>query len=120
LEKYKGTERPLPTGISNQKTNNYLKELCKLAELNEVIHVEKFRGVEKIDIKKEKWEMITCHTARRTFVTLALEKGIRAEIVMAMTGHKSYRTFKKYIRVTDNVMQVEMNRLWNQPVMKAV
>jgi site-specific recombinase XerD len=120
IEKYKANERPLPTGITNQKTNDYLKEICQLAGLDNIIHVEKFKGAEKLDIRKPKWQMISTHTARRTFVTLALEKGIRAEIVMAMTGHKSYRTFKKYIKVTDNVMQIEMQRLWNQPIMKIV
>jgi site-specific recombinase XerD len=114
LEKYKHTGKPLPTGISNQKTNDYLKEIAELAFIDDIVSVEKFKGAQKVEIRKPKWQMISCHTARRTFVTLALEKGLRAEIVMAMTGHKSYRTFKKYIKVTDNVMKVEMNRLWNE------
>ena len=78
------------------------------------------RGSKKIEICKAKHDLISSHAARRTFVTLALEKGIRAEIVMAMTGHKSYRTFKKYIKVTDNIMKVEMNRLWNENKLVAV
>ena len=87
--------KPLPTGISNQKTNEYLKEIARLAEVNEMTTIEKFNGSKKITITKPKSELISSHTARRTFVTLALEKGIRAEVVMAMTGHKNYKTFKK-------------------------
>jgi site-specific recombinase XerD len=115
LKKYeiRKDERPLPTGITNQKTNDYLKEIGEIAELNEEIVMEKFSGAKKIVLKKLKWQILTTHTARRTFVTLALEKGIRAEVVMAMTGHKSYKVFKRYIKITDNVMHLEMNRVWN-------
>lgn len=116
LSRYVGyyQDRPLPTGITNQKTNEYLKELGKAAGLEEMITMEKFSGSNKIIVQNKKWELITTHTARRTFVTLALEKGIRAEVVMAMTGHKSYKTFKRYIKISDKVMQLEMNRVWNK------
>lgn len=112
--------RPLPTGISNQKTNEYLKEIGEVAELNELITLEKYKGSKKVIISKPKYKLLSTHTARRTFVTLSLEKGIRAEVVMAMTGHKSYRTFKKYIKITDKVMQAEMTRVWNKPLLKVV
>jgi site-specific recombinase XerD len=120
LYRYRNDEKPLPTGLSNQKTNDYLKEIAKLASIDDIVHLEKFSGSKKIEICKAKHDLISSHAARRTFVTLALEKGIRAEIVMAMTGHKSYRTFKKYIKVTDNIMKVEMNRLWNENKLVAV
>jgi len=112
--------KPLPTGISNQKTNEYLKEIGELAKIKDPITLEKYTGSKKKLILKPKYNLLSTHTARRTFVTLSLEKGIRAEVVMAMTGHKSYRTFKKYIKITDRVMQAEMNRVWNKPLLKAV
>lgn len=122
LAKYKGRyhDKPLPTGISNQKSNDYLKEIGEVAKLNEMISIEKFNGSNKVIINKAKFKLLTTHTARRTFVTLALEKGIRAEVVMAMTGHKSFRTFKRYIKITDKVMQTEMNRVWYKPLIKVV
>ena len=123
LSRYLGYDydRPLPTGLTNQKTNEYLKEIGEAAELNDLITMEKFSGSNKIIVENQKWQLLTTHTARRTFVTLALEKGIRAEVVMAMTGHKSYKTFKRYIKITDKVMQTEMNRVWNKnPYMRVV
>lgn len=65
-----------------------------MVNINEWIEIEKFSGSKKNLIKKQKFDLITTHTARRTFVTLSLEKGIRAEIVMDITGHKKYQTFK--------------------------
>ncbi len=100
--------------ISNQKMNNYIKELCELAEINEPITLTKFRGVERIEITKPKFQLVSTHTARRTFVTLSLEQGMRPEIVMQITGHKSYKIFKKYIKITDKVKEVEMRQVWNK------
>lgn len=39
--------------------------------------------------------------------------GIRPELVMAVTGHKTYKTFKKYIKLTDKVVENEFQRAWN-------
>ncbi len=100
--------------ISNQKTNEHLKELGKLAELDEPIMITRFKGAEEIQVTKPKYEFIGTHTARRTFVTLSLEKGMRPEIVMSITGHKEYNTFKKYIKITNKVKNIDMKRIWNK------
>lgn len=122
LNKYKNKfkEKPLPTGLTNQKTNAYLKEIAEDAEITESIRIEQFNGSNRIVTIKKKFELVTTHTARRTFVTLTLEKGIRAEVVMAMTGHRSYRSFQKYVKITDKVMENEMNKAWNTPLLRAV
>lgn len=122
LFKYKGRfkDKPLPTGISNQKTNDYLKEIGQICGLTEPFRVEQFSGSQRIVTYKQKFELLTTHTARRTFVTLALEKGIRAEVVMAMTGHRNYRSFMRYVKITDKVKEQEMNKAWNQPKLRAV
>ncbi|MFZ1290699.1 MAG: tyrosine-type recombinase/integrase, partial [Melioribacteraceae bacterium] len=99
--------------ISNQKTNEHLKNLGKLGEINEPTIITRFQGVEEIQVTKPKYEFIGTHTARRTFVTLSLEKGMRPEIVMSITGHKEYNTFKKYIKLTSKVKNMDMKRIWN-------
>ncbi len=100
--------------ISNQKMNAYLKELCQLAKINQQVTVTKFRGSERIENTVPKHDLVTTHTARRTFVTLSLEQGMRPEIVMQITGHKSYRIFKKYIKITDKVKALEMRQIWDR------
>lgn len=109
------------TIISNQKMNDYLKELGKLAGINDEIVVTKFRGIERIQFKEPKYNFLSTHTGRRTFVTLSLEKGMRAEMVMSITGHKTYSSFKRYIEITNSVKKVEMQRIWNkEPKLKIV
>lgn len=98
--------------ISNQKLNFNLKKICKSADINQEIKIHKYRGATREDITTPKHKLITTHSARRTFITLSMEKGIRPEVVMAITGHKSYNTFKKYIKITDNIKKQELLKAW--------
>lgn len=109
IEKYDGR---LPV-VRNVFMNKNLKILTELAEINESITLTKFRGAEVVKTVKPKFMFITSHTARRTFITLSLERGMRAETVMSITGHADYKTFKKYIKLTDKVKHIEMNKIWN-------
>jgi integrase len=111
LNKYKDSDNPLPD-VSGNQINQQLKELCKLAEINEPITIRKYRGAERIETTSPKYELVSTHTARRTFITLSLEKGMRPEMVMAISGHKEYKSFKKYIKITDKVKEIEMNNVW--------
>jgi len=104
----------LPHVITNQKMNEYLKELGEVAEFDDLVEQHRYSGSKKVTTKTEKYNLITTHTARRTFVTLALEKGFRPEVVMEMTGHKNYATFKRYIKITSKVKKEEMNKLWGK------
>jgi integrase len=113
INKYLDNPHFLPV-ITNQRTNIYLKELCQLAGINETTTVSKYRGARRIEFTKPKYEFITSHCARRTFVTQALEAGVRPELVMSVTGHKSYKTFKKYIKITDKVVENEFQRIWKR------
>ncbi|RDV16543.1 site-specific integrase [Pontibacter diazotrophicus] len=113
LEKYKEELYPLPV-LSNQKTNDYLKELGELVGLDEPTSMTTRRGGERLVDTKPKYDFLTMHTARRTFITLSLEGGMRAEVVMKVSGHTNYQTFKKYIKITDNIKELEMERVWGK------
>jgi integrase len=120
LDKYKEMAKPLPI-MSNQKTNDYLKDLCEALEINQPITLSRRRGSERLDNTQPKFKFIATHTARRTFITLSLQKGMRPEVVMRIGGHSSYSSFKKYIRLSDKVTETEMNEVWQMlPVMKVV
>jgi site-specific recombinase XerD len=123
LERNKGKydNRPLPPCFSMQKTNKYLKDIGKLAELDNEVHIVKYSGAKRVEFNFRKHELFTTHAARRTFITLSLEKGMRPEIVMQIVGIKKWETFKRYIKITDNAKILEMNSKWNdRPVLKAI
>ena len=47
-----------------------------------------------------------------TFITLSLEKGMRPETIMEITGHKSLKTFQKYIKIVQKVATKELKNAW--------
>ncbi len=113
VEKYRAAGK-LPV-ISNQKMNDYLKDICKEAKIDTPIKKIKYIGAERKEEISPKYALIGTHTARRTFVTLSLEKGMRPEIVMKITGHKSLKMLQKYIKITENIQEVELRRAWGNP-----
>lgn len=86
--------------ISQQKFNSYLKEVCELAGINEPITFYQTRGDEKIQITSPKFKLVTSHTARRSFATNAFKAGLPTISIMKITGHKTERSFLKYIKIT--------------------
>lgn len=82
---------------SNQKYNSYLKDLGAAVEFDEEIEFSQKIGRRTISTTKPKSEVISSHTARRTFVTMSLKFGLSAEEIMQVTGHKDYSSFKKYV-----------------------
>jgi integrase len=111
LEKYKDQNRPLPI-ISSQKLNQFIKELCKLVEIDEPIEIVRFRGPKRESTIYPKHKLIHIHTGRKTFVTLSLERGMSAEQVMAITGHTDYKSFKRYVDISKKLTKTVMIKAW--------
>ncbi|NMA74232.1 MAG: site-specific integrase [Bacteroidales bacterium] len=102
LDKYKDFDdsKALPV-VSNQKMNDYIKEVCYLAGINQNVTKTYFKGKERITETYKKYELISTHTARRTFICIALANGVTPETVMRITGHTDYKSMQPYIDVTD-------------------
>ena len=111
LAKYASLYKPLPV-ISNQRTNEYIHELCEKAGIDEEIEIVRFRGNKRETALYKKHELITVHTGRKTFCTLSLEKGMSAEEVMQISGHKDYKSFKRYVKITEQRTRIVMSKAW--------
>lgn len=98
--------------ISNQKMNKYLKELGEYVGLDQKFIIQKNQGAGLKTIEKYAFERITCHTARRTFVTLSLERGVSPEVVQKIVGHKDWKTMQKYLKILPERAANEMNKAW--------
>lgn len=108
LEKYNYS---LPI-ISDQKFRDYLKIACKEVGFDEMTIKTTYIGNKRKDVKIPKYKRISTHTARRTFITLSLENGMRQDIVMSITGHKSLTHFMKYIKLTSKSREDAMTKVW--------
>lgn len=112
LEKYAGMP---PQLISNQKMNEYLKEIGEEAEIDEPIVISGTKGgVLKTETFK-KWQLITTHTARRSFATNAYLQNVPVISIMKITGHRTEKSFMKYIKISQ---EDNANKLINHPFFK--
>ena len=105
-------DKALPV-ISNQKMNDYIKELGKLCGIDTPIRETYYKGNQRKDEYFPKYEMMGTHTGRRTFICNALMLGIPAQVVMKWTGHSDYKAMKPYIDVADSA-KAEAMSLFNK------
>lgn len=113
LEKYQDVvfehDKALPV-ITNQKMNEYLKELAELAGINEPIRQTYYKGNERIDEVTPKYALLGTHAGRRTFICNALALGIPPQVVMKWTGHSDYKALKPYIDIADDIKANAMSK----------
>ena len=113
IDKYKDVhfqnDKALPV-ISNQKMNDYIKELGELAGINEQIQETYYKGNERIETVTPKYALLGTHAGRRTFICFALTLNIPVQIIMKWTGHSDYKAMKPYIDVADNIKANAMSK----------
>jgi hypothetical protein len=81
--------------ISEQKLNKNLRLACKAAGIDQEMFTERWVGNKCVRFYGKKYEFISTHTGRKTFITIGLQY-MKPEVVMNLTGIKSYQTLKKY------------------------
>ena len=114
LDKYKDTiYEPIPK-ISSQNLNNYIKECCKEVGIDSPIQKTRYVGQKRISENFKKYELITSHTARKTFVTNSLIMGMSPVVVKNISGHKKDSSFRKYVNISDQFKQQELDKTWNK------
>ena len=113
LDKYKDVafedDKVLPV-ITNQKMNDYLKELAEMAGIDEPIRQTYYKGNERIDEVTPKYALLGTHAGRRTFICNALALGIPPQVVMKWTGHSDYKAMKPYIDIADDIKANAMSK----------
>lgn len=113
LDKYKDVafedDKVLPV-ITNQKMNDYLKELAEMAGIDEPIRQTYYKGNERIDEITPKYALLGTHAGRRTFICNALALGIPPQVVMKWTGHSDYKAMKPYIDIADDIKANAMSK----------
>jgi site-specific recombinase XerD len=99
VEKYEGNPVCINKGVvlpvpSNQKMNDYLKEIAGLCSIT---------------------KNMTFHTARHTFATtITLTNGVPIETVGKMLGHRNLKTTQHYAKILDKKVSDDMAALRNK------
>jgi integrase len=99
LEKYSYSP---PNFDENELTefNTKIKLICKKAGLTEpIVFIQKLQG-KTVESFVPKYELVSSHTCRRSFCTnWFLKKTVPARAIMAVSGHKTEKSFMKYIKL---------------------
>jgi integrase len=113
LEILKKYDYDLPI-LSGQKTNKYVKLIAEKAGLTDVVLLKDSKGGKIVMDNNRKCDEITTHTARRTFVVIALtEWHISPAFVMQITGHKTQRQLFEYARIEGEYAASEFERAFD-------
>lgn len=99
-----------PPQLSNQKYNNYIKEVGLHCGITTPMKIVRIRAGKREEKTYPKWQLLTTHAGRRTFISNALMMGIPVETVMKWTGHKNYEAMKPYIAIADRFKKSMMDR----------
>ncbi len=81
--------------ISNQKFNEYIKTVGKLAGMDEIIKITRYSGKQKLVIEKRKYDFLSSHVGRRSMVTNLLSRNVPITLVQKLTAHSDIRTLMK-------------------------
>lgn len=86
--------------IGTEYANELLKVIGKKAGIDDEQLITKQEKGKTVTIKVLKYELMKTHTARRTFVTASIKKGIQPSIIMKITGHTNPKTMERYNKMT--------------------
>jgi integrase len=92
-----------PRQISDQKYNDYIKDVCKLAGLTNKV-TGSLKDPETNRKKTgifEKWELVSSHIGRRSFATNNYGR-IPTSLLIGATGHSTEKMFLEYIGKSDS------------------
>lgn len=88
------------SSLSDQYINNEIKEIARAAKITEPIEIVKYIAGKRVHNVIEKCDLITSHTARRSFATNAYKAGVPTLAIMKITGHTTEKSFLRYIKIS--------------------
>lgn len=101
-----------PRPISDQRYNDYIKEVCKSVKLTEKVQggkqLETHNGIRKVSGEYPKWELVTSHIGRRSFAT-NFYGNIPTSYLIYITGHSSEAMFLNYIGKSNKDLAMEIS-----------
>lgn len=95
LDKWRA--RGCPT-LSDGYINRLVKRVARMAGINEPVKwlVHFAQDPDPIAVTRPKWQCITTHTGRRSFVSNLTIRGVSYELIAKYTGHRSVEMVRRY------------------------
>lgn len=120
LRKYKNFEHPndLALPVTSLKCiNEKIKIIGEHLGFDSPVREVYFIGNKYYENTYKKWQLLSSHSARRTFIVNAITLGIPVEVIIKWTGHKDYEAMKPYIKIVDELKKKEMSKFNLPPLL---
>ena len=101
IKEAKSNGEPLFRAISDQKYNDYIKELGKRQGITDIIkgkqRIQTQYGYRLTETEGEKYKYISSHTFRRTLISLLYQANVPEYHILKISGHSETSTLHAYI-----------------------
>ena len=110
LKKY---DNILPLVPENNEFNRIIKIVGeKLPSLHVPFTKQVTYKRERTEFVSMKYSYLQTHTARRSFCSNEYLKGTDPLIIMSISGHKSHKSFMRYIKVSGDQFADKLEKIW--------
>ena len=96
VKRYKG----FPPPVTDVEINRVIKGVAEQADIKEDILFTITKGGKRKDTHLKKWQMVSCHSGRRSFITNLRKNGVPDSVVMKLTGIRAISTVTRYDKLT--------------------
>lgn len=111
IDRYAGQYRLLPK-YENQSINRNLKLICEAAGINTPTEIKKHDKNGTTLSFFPKYDVITTHTGRKTFINLAHKNGMDLEYIKKVTGIQQEKTLKRYLDIDKESSDSKMHTVF--------
>lgn len=87
--------------MAEQNLNVHIKTVCKEAKINQEVYTERWAGNKKIRIPGMKYEYISSHVGKKSFITILAGQGVPIKVISDLTGTSIKTIEKHYLGRTD-------------------
>lgn len=94
--------------VSLADCNVNIRRIARHCDISVPLKTTHYAGGKRVEEEHEKWELISTHTGRKTFICMALSHNISPNIVMKWTGHSNYEAMRPYIDIIDDAKRSAM------------
>lgn len=101
--------------ITSMTLNRLLRDIGKLAGIDEPVCKVDYRNHKREEMIVPKWQLLTTHVGRKSFVVNSLDFGLTATQVIGYTGHSSIRAMQPYISISQKKKDAAMD-VWNNAI----
>lgn len=116
VDKYRDRygERLFPS-VSLTNINHFIKTIGRLAGIDDLVTRVEYRNHRRVETCVPKWQLLSSHVGRKTFVVNSLDMGLTATQVIGYTGHSSITAMQPYISISQKKKDAAMD-VWNSSI----